>query len=195
MSLLDNIKSLLVASLASVSFFMGGLLGYAIFHDYILVKLYNISSDLQALGLIGNNILLSIESTITWASIIPSILDKLWFFGFMFFVVELCIATYNTKREGYFSTLGMLTYGIIILMFVSGIVGTISLWYKGIIYNIIPVLAQDAPLFNFYMNNLGVINLVLSIGLILLNFIDIRALKTKSIPKQIPQQSTSENEI
>ena len=88
----------------------------------------------------------------------------------------------------------MLTYGIIITMFVSGIIGTISVWYKDVIYNIIPTLSHNAPMFNFYINNLGVINLVLSVGLILLNFIDLRKIKQKSIPIE-PQSITTKNEI
>jgi len=187
MGLFDNLKNLVLLSLTSTGFFTGLLISYAFFYDYILIELYDLAVYLQSSSLLSLNSVITVESIINWFTFIPALLDKLWFFAFLFFVIELARATYRTKREGYFSTLGMLTYGTIILMFISGLLGNIAVWYKDMMYSIIPTLSVVAPLFNFYISNLGLIHLSLSVGLILLNFIDLKKLKAKVIPKQITQ--------
>ena len=192
MSLLDNIKKLLFASITATVTFAGGLLSYAVFYDYIVVRIYNFAVGLQNDSMISAGSVTAIETAGGVLDLIPSILDKLFLFGFLFFLFELGRSVLNSKREGYFSTLGTITYGSIIIMFISGFFGTISEWFRDIIFSLIPTLSQTSPMFTFYLTNLGVINLGLSLFFILLSFVDLKKLKQRNIPNQpeleIPKQ-------
>jgi len=196
MSLFDNLKKMIMLSISSTVFFATALISYVAFNDYFLVKVYNIAFDFQTSGLISSNTLISIDSITGLTNLIPSALDKLWFFGFIFFLIQIGRGIYQSKKEGYFSAIGMMTYGVVILMFISGLVSQVTTYVHDILFSIIPTMSTQSTLFNFYISNLGIINLSLSLFFILLNFIDVRKLKQRTqVEENIPSSSTIPDEI
>ena len=188
MSLFDNLKKMIMFSIFSVLFVGSALIAYVAFNDYFLVTVYNLAVSFQSAGIISAGTVLSIDSITGLTGLIPAFLDKLWVAGYIFFIISIAKGVYESKKEGYFTTIGSLTYGVIILMFISGLVSEVTNYVYDIFFSIIPSISLQAPLFTFYISNLGIINLTLSLFFILLNFIDIRQLKQR---KQVQSDTLS----
>ena len=196
MSLFDNLKKMIMFSITSTVFFASALIAYVAFNDYFLVKVYDIAISWQTAGLISAGTVISIDSITGLTSLIPSVLDKLWFFGYLFFMISIGKGVIQSKKEGYFSTIGALTYGTIILMFISGIVTGITTYVHDLLFSLIPSLSSTATLFGFYIANFGIINISLSLLFILMNFFDIRKLKQRKAEQvDIPTTQTTTDEI
>lgn len=146
-------------------------------NDYILYNFYEISSDLVDSGLMTNSILEFIEDVATTVVGMLSYIDMFWAFTFVLFVVSYMISSYNSKREGYLSIFGFISFGVMAFLFILNLL----LNYNESVYNlffneILSAVSEELTLFNFYINNFQVVNLFLIIAGLLVNFIPFDAL-------------------
>lgn len=173
--LFENTGKLLGLSFVSVIFIGLGLFFYALFNDYIYYQLNLIVLELQGLGLIGSwvdTLMNNYQDTILF--LIPNILDLLWVLVFVLFVISFLRSAYYSKREGYFSALGFLTFGIMIILFILSIFVTLTEWFQNeFIAKLMPTLVYATPFFNLYLDNIGLVNTILIVIAIILNFVDL----------------------
>jgi len=153
---------------------IGGLLILTgIFQDYIMSALYDTAVELEASGLFGQWVLDAIVSIDEIILSIPGLVDILWFASFILLVFSLVQASYYSKREGYFSAISFLMYGTLILMFVTSVFVELSEWFwEQILIPVLPNMTLATPIFTFYLTNIGIINLVIIVGCILVNIFD-----------------------
>jgi len=97
-------------------------------------------------------------------------------YGILLSLVLMCATglaiAYFSRSLNYFSFLGMLTYGLMFLLFVVGMVETYTSWIYDIIINLFPTMVIDLPIFDYWLSNVGIIVLVLCGFMLLINQID-----------------------
>jgi len=146
---------------------------YVVAHDEVFYELYNVSATLDDKGIMHDGFLEDIESAIEGSDFIIPALDMVWLAAFLSMVISIWIGSYTAKREGYFSVLGMLTIGMMILMFVTSVFIELSQWFKNLIINEVLLGYEfSAPFYTFYIDNAGVVSMIIILVAIALNFID-----------------------
>jgi hypothetical protein len=104
---------------------------------------------------------------------IPTMVDYLWAFAFVTFVFNLLRAAYFAKRESYSSVLAFLTFGIMIIFFIMGIFIQLSEWVQNVFLALVlPTLSYATPFFSLYLENIGLVNTVIIVIAVILNFVD-----------------------
>jgi len=146
---------------------------YVVAHDEAFYRLYNVSSGLKDDGHISQMWLDKIETTIEKSDFFIGVVDLLWLAAFINMVAAVWIGSYKMKRQGYFSLLGLLTLGTMAGLFILSVFIELSDWFKDIIINkALQGYTFAAPYYNFYIDNAGVISMVIILVALLLNFVD-----------------------
>ena len=96
-----------------------------------------------------------------------------WLASFISFIGSILLYSYFSKRESYFSLLSFLLVGILIIIFVGGIFIQLTDWFTTEVLSVFPTILDLMPKFSFYLNNAGIINAVLVLICLLVNFIDL----------------------
>jgi hypothetical protein len=86
-------------------------------------------------------------------------------------VVGLAIS-YFSRSLNYFSFLGMLTYGLMFLLFIVGVVEQYTGWIYDMMINLFPTMVIDLPVFDYFLSNMGIFILILTGFMLLINQID-----------------------
>lgn len=177
--LYENSKILISLSFASSIAIGMGLFLYSIFTDYLLYELNVVVVALQDANLIGpwvNTFFETFQNDVL--VLIPTALDLLWLLGFVTFTIAFLRSAYYTKREGYLSALGFLTFGTMILLFVMTIFITLSTWFQTeFVARVMPTLVYSTPFFSLYLENVGSVNITIICLAIILNFVDLELAK------------------
>ena len=185
--------------LVGLSFFSMIVIGislflYAIFNDYVYYNLNQAVLQLQSSGLIGtwvNTLMENYQDTIL--ILIPNTLDLLWVATFILFAWGFLQSAYYTKREGYLSALGFLTFGIMIVLFIMGVFTTLSTWFQTeFIAKLMPTLVYATPFFSLYLDNVGLVNALLICVAVILNFVDLDLTNFKLRKQQDMQNEGNE---
>lgn len=172
--LTDMLKTIFSYNLISLFFVFTILLFYGIGKDYLLFGIYEVAQALQTMGSIGAWVVPFIETVANSADILPQLLDLFWLVGTIVLFVDLIIASYHAKREGWFSVLGFMTFGILFFMFIMGVFSTIGTWFEtNFIIAIFGSVSYATPFLDYYLNHLFPINTGLTVLCIIANFIDL----------------------
>lgn len=142
-------------------------------NNYAVSEIYNFSEQFKDDGYIPESIFNTIDDT---AESLPNVLpylDLFWLASFISFVGSILVYSYFSKRESYFSILSFLLVGILIILFVGGIFIQLTNWFKDEILIVFPTILDLMPKFSFYLNNAGIINAVLVLICLVVNFIDL----------------------
>lgn len=146
---------------------------YVLAYDEIFYRMYEVAEDLNTNGILPTEFLTEIEETIEWTQFLPQYLDFFWFASFVAFSITFLVACYRAEREGYLSLFSLLTFGIMLMLFMSGIFMQVSEWFNTVIYDyLLSGISFNTPLFNWYLANYGKYNIILAIVGIILNFVD-----------------------
>jgi hypothetical protein len=173
-SISESLKTIFSYNIVSLMFIFAVLFAYGVGKDFILFRIYELALTLQSQGLFGSWVADFISSTSNVLDIFPQYLDLLWFLLTVTLFIELVIASYYAEREGWFSTLGFMTFGILFFLFMMGIFSEIGDWFQtNFINNLFSGISYSTPFLNFYLNNLLIINLIIVIMCIIANFIDL----------------------
>ena len=152
-----------------------GLFFYAVFNDYVYYYLNQAVIQLQNTGMLGswvNDLMNTLQDTVL--VLIPNLIDLLWVVTFIIFTFNFLKSAYFSKREGYFSALGFLTFGIMVILFVLSIFVELSTWFQTeFIAKVMPTLLYLTPFFSLYLQNIGLVNTALIFLAIILNFVDL----------------------
>ena len=170
----DNLKTVFSYNIVSLMFIFTMLFIYSIGKDFIIFRIYELAVTLQSQGMFGSWVPDFISSIANVLDIIPQFIDLLWFLLTITLFIELIIGSYYAEREGWFSSLGFMTFGILFFLFMSGIFSEIGTWFQtNFITNLFSNVSYVTPFLNYYLNNLLMINLIIVIICIVANFIDL----------------------
>ena len=172
-SLTENLGKLISYSLTSTLILGFGLIFIAMIQDNILFEIDAIATTFEAQGLIGSWVLGIFALVDDLVLTIPSFLDMIWLIGFLALAWGVGYSSYFSKREGYFSAISLMTYGVLILLFISAWFIELSEWFNTEIVNaVLPALSLSTPFYTYYLAHAGVINAILIVLCILLNVFD-----------------------
>ena len=171
---LSSMGHIVIFSFISIVFIFIAMILLGGFNNYALYGLLNMTSDFVSNGVIPSQFLTTATSTAeTYANILPY-LDYVWFGGFITLVISSLIFSYLRRRENYFSLFTMAVLGIILVTYVGGFIIQLTTWFRTeILLAVFPTISNNLPLFSWYLNNLGVINLVLISLNVIANFVDL----------------------
>jgi hypothetical protein len=125
---------------------------------------------------------------------VPETIDILFLISLVFLIGSMLVSSYFSKRMGYGEVFAWLTFGILVVLFISSIVMQISEWIRVImIDNVLKNLTADLTFYNFYLSNYAIINALIIVGCVIANFIDLGILKT-SIRKD-NEQNVFQDEV
>ena len=164
--------------LIGFSFVSSMILGFALiflamYNDYLLAEVDAIYLSFVADGLVGTWVadIIGLGSEILLA--VPTFIDIIWLISFLTLVWVLGESSYNAKREGYFSVISLMTYGIMVLLFISSIFLELATWFNTeIVDKALPTLTTSTPFFSYYLAHAGVFNAIIIVVCILLNVFD-----------------------
>jgi len=164
----------LVFSLISVILLFFSILFFAVLNNYALSQLYDLVGAFALAGNIPPSFL-GIRDVI--ASNIPNILpviDYIWFGSFVSMIVSTLIMSYNRKRSNYFTLLTLLVLGLILFVYIGSYFIQVTDWFIAEIFvKVLPTISELTPIFNWYLENLAVINIVLMVLIMIANFVDL----------------------
>jgi len=173
MEQIDRYTYLLAFSISSVLALGMALFFFVIAHDYILIGFYNILSGLISNGVLSSNWLSPFETFVNNSMMVVNLMDYIWAFIFISLVIQLFVTSYKSKRQNYPELFGFLFYGTMIFLFISSIFETITNYLYNIFFNsILENLSQELLFFKFYIANYTLINLIIVVICIILNFVD-----------------------
>jgi uncharacterized membrane protein len=172
--LIENLKVICSYNLLSLFFVFSILFVYGIGKDYLLFGIYEISIMFETMSMTPSWVSGAIATLSNTADILPLYLDLFWLLLTLTLFAELIVASYFAEREGWFSTLGFLTFGILIFLFMTGIFSLVGDWFtNNFINTLFSNIAYSTPFLNFYLNNLFIINTSLCVICIVANYIDL----------------------
>ena len=142
-------------------------------NNYAVKELHNFSQKMTTDGYIPASIMTVIDSTANQLPMSLQYLDMFWLASFISFVGSILLYSYFSKRESYFSIMSFLLVGMLIILFVGGIFIQLTDWFRTNIMSVFPTILGTMPKFSFYLNNAGIINGILILLCVLVNFIDL----------------------
>lgn len=164
---------LIIFSLMSTIVLGMSLLFFVMFHDYLYIGLYDVAVNLESSGVLGSWVSSFIDDFISDSTIVITALDFLWFGSFMYLISNIFIASYKMKRKGYLELFSYLTIGIMMFLFISSIFESItSYFYKIFFEGLLKNITISLPLFNFYISNFVMINIIIIVISLIINFVD-----------------------
>jgi len=172
--LVENLQTIFTYNIISLFFVFSLLFVYGVGKDYLLHGIYEISLTMHDQGLVQSWVSDAIITFSNSADIIPQYIDVFWLLLTATLFVELVIASYYAKREGWFGTLGFMTIGILFFLFMSGIFSQIGDWIQvNLINGLFANVSYATPFLNYYLNNMIIINTLLVVVCVVVNFIDL----------------------
>jgi len=178
---------LIVATLVSALVVNVVVIQYGITNDYIFVNLQDISEELEDRGLYTNtfnvsNLTLfiaeSYQDTINW-------LDNIWFMTYIIFILITFYIAYEIKVPTDMNFFMVLLYGNFIFLFVAYLSDIFVVWFTNqVTLQLMPNVLEFFPKYSWYVNNIGLINLVHGILLILISRLNFQHTQRDNINKQ-----------
>ena len=170
---------------------------FGITNDYVFVRLQNISEDFEERGLYTNTINITnmtlstgkaYQQTISW-------LDNIWFAIYIGFIIMTFAIAYRIKSPSDISFFMVMLYGIFIFLFVGYLTGIFVDWFTSqVTLKMLPNALEYFPKFEWFTNNVGVINVCHAVILLILTRINFQYALQASINKQ-ELESLDEEEI
>lgn len=168
-SILMLLFQIMMFGVISVIMVTGAYFFFAVGNDYVVLNLYNASTTFNTTAEIHT----AFEDTVSYYQGIDlGFIDNMWFYAYLILVIVSFGAAYRVKTN-YFTFFSLITYGLMLLLFVAGLFGTIMQFlYNDILQRLFLNLAISTPLLAYYVANYGIIFLVHAGLLFLTTMID-----------------------
>ena len=157
-------------SLASVIVFFLGIFIFQVGDELILTPIHNVTNSSGAVLGISSAIQTSMDADLTSYRNLNIPYDLFFLFSFISMFAFTIISSYKSREQSYISFFGMITLGLMGFLLLTSFIVVIKDW---LILNLITsVLAFDlntTPIFNYYVNNMGFLNFLWAVILIIIN--------------------------
>jgi hypothetical protein len=160
---------LLFGLVSTIALFLGIVL-WAFNNDYVLYELNVQAEGLKNSSLISQSDLNHLESAGNEHATFNFHFDEFWLASALVMFVSTIAIAYFSREEGLFSFLGMLFFGTMIFLFALGIVQQVTDYVlQDIFYKMLPSIEGTMPMYEFYMDNIGIISFAHLLVCILVN--------------------------
>jgi len=150
-----------------------GLFLYVAQHDFIWLELYGVGEGFVSDGIMSQVFLDRMADVFTIGIEIPKVLDMVWLLAMVSLFMNMCYTAYNSKREGFYGMFTTINYMSLFVLYIANYYFQVSDWiYDLIINKLLMGINFNAPFYTYYLDNFGVITLVMIGILMLLNFVD-----------------------
>lgn len=186
----------LTASVLSVMAVTGFVLQFGIMNDYVFYNLQNATNEMVTGGMVTNT---TAQKTLEVALAYQEVIfmgDNIWFAVYILFVFITLAGAYQLREYSEISFLMILMYGIIIVLFIGGIIEIFTNWFMNSITSVIVTGALDYfPKFMWYINNVGVISAVHAVALLIITRLNFNFAVKKGVNQQELQAIKDSDEV
>jgi len=141
-------------------------------NDYIFYYVYEATENMVDIGVLGENTLTLIENATNKVMEVLNYIDFFWVIMFLVFVIDYFKNCYYSRREGYFSVFGFISFGMMAILFLLNLLVTYNNSIYDIFFNkILADVSLNLTFFDFYIQYFQVINLFLIVVGLIINFI------------------------
>ena len=153
-----------------VVIFFIGILTYQIGDEYVLETLDNVTTSIApGLG-ISSNMETHIHSLPEEYRALNIPYDLGFVMGFLVFFIASIYSSYKTKESSWLSFFGTITLGFMMFLFMTEYIIVIKDWFiLNLIENFLNFELATTPIFYYYVNNMGIINLIWFVTLVIVN--------------------------
>jgi hypothetical protein len=174
LNLLSGYFGIALFGLVSVILITVIYLFFAIGHDYVVLPMYDISQQPGFSNTSEFQTAYEYQVTSYQGMDINDLVDDTWMFGFFIQLVISLFLAYRSRSANYFSWISMLTYGLMLVLFVVGLFGTlISWWYEEILLKLFTNLAVNPVLYAYYVRNFSFVFMLQAALMLLTNVINL----------------------
>lgn len=156
----------------SIMAVISALVGYFIFvtgNNYVVVPLTNTTNHTNFDPMINTGIQHAAEE---YQNTNLSIIDYGILFAMVIMTGSGLMISYHSRQLDYFSFLSLLTYGLMVLLFILSLIEIVTDWFYSLVINLFPSIVIDLPILNWFLANIGVYFLLLVGAMLLLNQLD-----------------------
>lgn len=142
-------------------------------NNYLLGELLDVFTFLEGINIIDDMFVdIAVDTASTYINIM-NYLDLVFLGALLTLIVGSLIFSYNRPRLNYFSIFSNATFGLIIFIFLGGILLDVTSWFQAeIMYKVFPNLVSITPIFTWYLDNMALVNLVLFVANMIATFVD-----------------------
>lgn len=99
--------------------------------------------------------------------------DLFFLFMWISYYVTTVVAAFKSNKEGFFSFFGFIFIGSLVLLLITSYMSNIAAWFMSEIFNtVFGDVTLSLSIFNFYISNLGIINFIWWLSLVMIAVID-----------------------
>jgi len=183
--MIDIISWILIFSFVSIFYITIAILNFALWNDYVIYNMQNITEDLEIVGTIKAGTANFTQTAADQFRTTNFHFDDIWFLGYFIFVFTSLVASYRAKQQNYFSFLSFLFYGIMFVLFLLTIFSTLTTWWQTeILEKMLPDTAINLPKFYFYVENIGIFSTIHLALCLIVNLFDFKLAFMKAAKKQ-----------
>lgn len=141
-------------------------------NDYIFYNVYEATENMVDIGVLGSDTLTFIENATDKVMEVLKYIDFFWVIMFLVFVIDYFKNCYYSRREGYFSVFGFISFGMMAILFLLNLLVTYNNSIYDIFFNkILGDVSLNLTFFDFYIQYFQQINLFLIVVGLIINFI------------------------
>jgi len=161
---------ILVFGLVSMISLFIAIFMWAFNNDYILYNVNVQAEYLENNSVISQSDLDNIESMGNKHASLNFYFDEWWLLSYIVMLVSTIFVSYYSREDNLFSFLGTLFFGTMVFLFVLGVITQVNTYLlEDIFYKMLPTIEGSMPMFEFYMNNAGIISFIHLLVCILVN--------------------------
>lgn len=142
-------------------------------NNYLLGGLLGIFEFMAGLGIIDSSFVdIAVDSADNYIGLM-NYLDYIFLGALLTLVIGSLVFSYNRPRLNYFSMFASATFGLIVFIFIGGIVLDLTTWFQTeVMLKVFPTLANVTPIFSWYLDNMAIINLILIVLNLIATYVD-----------------------
>lgn len=184
---------ILFFSFISIFYITLAILQFAIWNDYVIWNMQNITETLESQGVLNNGTSLKTQVYADSYRNFNMHYDDIWFLVYALFIASSFVIAYRAKPQNYFGFLSVLFYGIMFLLFLLTIFVTLTNWWKdNILTRLLPEAIIHLPKFYYYLDHVGIFTAVQLVICLVINLVDFDFTKINQRKEQEKQSAEGE---
>lgn len=145
---------------------------FGIFNDYVFYPLQEVI--INSSNMLPANVPALTQSFGMGFLQVGAWIDPIWLICYLMFIGSSLYYCYRSRPETYFSILGLLFYGVMLIMFMLSIVVQILIWFNdNFTQKLVGNLGTQIPMFTFWFTHIGIfylIHILICVLLVTLDF-------------------------
>jgi len=155
----DVVPAMIIFSIVALVGITMWITYFGVFNDYVFYPLQNVI--INSSNMLPANVPALTQSFGNSFLSVGNYIDPMWLLCYIMFLGTTIYYCYRARPESYFSVLGILFYGVMVILFMLSIVVQILVWFNdNFTQKIIGNLSTQIPMFTFWFNHIGIFFLI-----------------------------------